>query len=48
MAYINKKGGIELTEEDRDALRNGTREKSERWAEEIINYLLWGERSQTK
>ena len=40
MAHITKEGYLETTDEDKEALREGT---GKNWAKSIINKIIWGE-----
>ncbi|MCK9371011.1 hypothetical protein M0R04_13960 [Candidatus Dojkabacteria bacterium] len=41
MAHITKEGYLETTDEDKEALREGT---GKNWSQNIINKIVWGDK----
>lgn len=39
MAHVTNEGYLETTDEDKEALRQGT---GKNWARDIINKIIWG------
>lgn len=40
MAYIDREGYLQCTDEDKEALREGL---PKNWAKDIINKIIWGD-----